>query len=433
MSNFSNSSNYFRLILDRSNRKYFCLQCRKKRFVKYIDTETNEFLPDHYGRCDRESKCGYFLNPYSDGYAKELFQSENGITKITKVTSQNKHFFSPKRTETSEQPVFFDFETFTKTLRNYEKNVFIQNLLSRVSFPFPTDEVNQLIQIYRLGTVSSGAISFPFIDINDRVRAVQVKQFDEQNHTTKTTFLHSIIEKNLKDQNRNFPQWLKDYAEQEKKVSCLFGEHLLNRFPNKTVALVEAPKTAIYCSFYLKHFDFIWLAVYNKSSFSFEKLKVLQGRNVLIFPDLSKDGSTFNEWKTKAEKFEDQLSGTRFTISRLLEDYATADDRESGNDIADILIKQDWRDFQTDKKLKKYEDYTKNERLLIALNNFPKDDLQKFAEEIFSERKQMSYYELRNFLSNGLKGNDIEDLMDVLCIQKIIKAVDFPNYELIKN
>lgn len=430
MSNFSNSSNYFRLILDRSNRKYFCLQCRKKRFVKYIDTETNEFLPDHYGRCDRESKCGYFLNPYSDGYAKELFQSENGITKITKVTSQNKHFFSPKRTETSEQPVFFDFETFTKTLRNYEKNVFIQNLLSRVSFPFPTDEVNQLIQIYRLGTVSSGAISFPFIDINDRVRAVQVKQFDEQNHTTKTTFLHSIIEKNLKDQNRNFPQWLKDYAEQEKKVSCLFGEHLLNRFPNKTVALVEAPKTAIYCSFYLKHFDFIWLAVYNKSSFSFEKLKVLQGRNVLIFPDLSKDGSTFNEWKTKAEKFEDQLSGTRFTISRLLEDYATADDREGGNDIADILIKQDWRDFQTDKKLKKYEDYTKNERLLIALNNFSKDDLQKFAEEMFSERKQMSYYELRNFLSNGLKGNDIEDLMDVLCIQKIIKAVDFPNYEL---
>ena len=430
MSNFSNSSNYFRLILDRSNRKYFCLQCRKKRFVKYIDTETNEFLPDHYGRCDRESKCGYFLNPYSDGYAKELFQSENGITKITKITSQNKHFFSPKRTETSEQPVFFDFETFTKTLRNYEKNVFIQNLLSRVSFPFPTDEVSQLIQIYRLGTVSSGAISFPFIDINDRVRAVQVKQFDEQNHTTKITFLHSIIEKNLKDQNRNFPQWLKDYAEQEKKVSCLFGEHLLNRFANKTVALVEAPKTAIYCSFYLKHFDFIWLAVYNKSSFSFEKLKVLQGRNVLIFPDLSKDGSTFNEWKTKAEKFEDQLSGTRFTISRLLEDYATADDREGGNDIADILIKQDWRDFQTDKKLKKYEDYTKNERLLIALNNFPKDDLQKFAEEIFSERKQMSYYELRNFLSNGLKGNDIEDLMDVLCIQKIIKAVDFPNYEL---
>lgn len=430
MSNFSNSSNYFRLILDRSNRKYFCLQCRKKRFVKYIDTETNEFLPDHYGRCDRESKCGYFLNPYSDGYAKELFQSENGITK---VTSQNKHFFSPKRTETSEQPVFFDFETFTKTLRNYEKNVFIQNLLSRVSFPFPTDEVNQLIQIYRLGTVSSGAISFPFIDINDRVRAVQVKQFDEQNHTTKTTFLHSIIEKNLKDQNRNFPQWLKDYAEQEKKVSCLFGEHLLNRFPNKTVALVEAPKTAIYCSFYLKHFDFIWLAVYNKSSFSFEKLKVLQGRNVLIFPDLSKDGSTFNEWKTKAEKFEDQLSGTRFTISRLLEDYATADDRESGNDIADILIKQDWRDFQTDKKLKKYEDYTKNERLLFALNNFSKDDLQKFAEEMFSERKQMSYYELRNFLSNGLKGNDIEDLMDILCIMKVIKAVDFPNYELIKK
>lgn len=431
MSNFSNFSNY-RFILDRSNRKYICPQCGKKRFVRYFDSENEELLPDQYGRCDRESKCGYFLNPYSDGYAKETFQTESGVTKVTRITSQKKHFFSQKPKQISEEPVFFDFETFRKTLGNYENNVFIQNLLSRVTFPFPADEVTELIKLYRLGTTSSGAICFPFIDINDNVRAVQVKQFDEQNHTTKTTFLHSIIEKNLKEKVQKLPIWLEKYSQQERKVSCLFGEHLLNRFPSKTVALVEAPKTAIYCSFYLKKFDFVWLAVYNKSSFSFEKLKVLAGRNVLIFPDLSQDGSTFNEWKKKAEDYEQKLSGTNFTLSTLLEDLAPKEDRANGNDIADFLIQQDWRTFRK-QLVKNYEDYTKEERLLFGLKHFKNEDLQELAEEMFSGHSLMTYGQIFQYLSDGLTKNDVEDLIDILCIKKIMTAVEYPNYELLNK
>lgn len=433
--------NDFRFILDRSNKKFFCPQCQKKRFVRYFDIERKEYLPDEFGRCDRESKCSYFLNPYTDGYVKELLkqekESENGITKITKITkitSQKKHFFEQPHQTISEKPVFFHFETFRKTLQKYEDNVFIQNLLSRVKFPFPADEVKKLIQLYRLGTVSAGAISFPFIDVAGNVRAIQVKWFDEQNHTTKTSFLHSIIEMNLKEKKQPLPKWLEDYSQQEKKVSCLFGEHLLNDFPSSTVALVEAPKTAIYCSFYLQKYDWIWLAVYNKSSFSFDKLKVLQGRNVLIFPDLSKDGSTFREWKTKAEDYERKLSGTQFTVSTLLEDFAPPEDRENGNDIADFLIEQDWRNFQeaTQKQLKKYEDYTKEERLVFGLNCFPTSELMELAKEMFSGKEKLSVYEIKEFLSDGLQGNDIEDLLDILCIKKILKATDFPNYELIK-
>ena len=85
----------------------------------------------------------------------------------------------------------------------------------------------------------------------------------------------------------------------------------------------------------------IWLAVYNKSSFSIDRLKVLQGRKVVVFPDLSEGGSTFNEWKAKNEKF-----GTRFKFSDYLEKIATPRQREQGADIADVLVMYDWRNFR---------------------------------------------------------------------------------------
>lgn len=88
------------------------------------------------------------------------------------------------------------------------------------------------------------------------------------------------------------------------------------------------------------------MAVYNKSSFSFDKLKILQGRFVYVFPDLSKDGNTFKEWETKAKEYESRLPGTRFIFSDLLEQLAPEREKSEGNDLADYLIKQDWRLFR---------------------------------------------------------------------------------------
>ena len=114
-----------------------------------------------------------------------------------------------------------------------------------------------------------------------------------------------------------------DYGDDNGYFNCLFGEHLLNRFPLNPIALVEAPKTAIYGTLYFGSPDIpknlIWLAVYNESSFNFDKLKVLEGRDVFVFPDLSKDGSTFKKWQEKAKEYETRLPGTRFIFSDLLE------------------------------------------------------------------------------------------------------------------
>ena len=339
-----------RYIFEKGSKKHLCPECTKKRFVKYIDTEKGEYLPDQYGRCDRESKCGYFLNPYKDGYAKAIWEQEQG----------NKTDWKPQQPKRIKKPVnkpqraFIPVEVFNHTRKGYEQNTFIQNLLSRVSFPFEVQDIEKAISLYHLGTVQNGyrkgANTFPFIDIQNKVRAIQVKQFDKQNHTTGTDFLHSIIEKHHARNNKPLPEWLEAYNKNETKVSCLFGEHLLSKYPYNPVALVEAPKTAIYGTLYFgfpeQPTNLLWLAVYNLNSLNLNKCKALKGRNVYLFPDLSKDGRAFELWSNKATEIQKRLRGTYFHVSELLEQLAPQQDKEQGRDIADYLIKQDWRLFR---------------------------------------------------------------------------------------
>lgn len=348
-------NNEYRFTFEKGSRKHFCPDCNKKRFVRYIDTKTGEYLPDQYGRCDREANCGYHLNPYQDGYSKMIWDKENGNSPIIPIR------WKPPSTRKAPQPpakpVYFNFEAFKRTLRPefYENNVFIQNLFNRVPYPFDPADVTKVIEFYRLGTIPggyrAGAVTFPFIDIKGNVRAVQVKQFDETNHTTGTDFLHSVLAKHYSNNGKQQPEWLEAYMNQDKKVSCLFGEHLLNEFPSNRIALVEAPKTAVYGTLYFglpeTPDQYLWLAVYNKSSFSLDKVKPLQGRFVDVFPDLSKDGVTFREWEAKAKEFERQLPGTQFKLYDFLEHEALEADRVNGEDIADYLIKLDWRSFRS--------------------------------------------------------------------------------------
>ena len=353
----------YRYILDKSSKKHRCPDCGKNTLVLYIDTETEEYLPEEFGRCDRESKCSYHLNPYREGYAKMIWMQENGNNSSKWKLQQ--HNSQPK---SAPESIFIPNEVLKQTLQGYEKNVFIQNLLKNVTFPFEHKEVEGVISQYYLGTICegymAGGVTFPFIDKSNNIRAVQVKQFNQTNHTTGTDFLHNVYSKHPFIDNSSpfdketggrrqiLPDWIIKYRNNDLMVSCLFGEHLLSKYPSNPIALVEAPKTAIYGTLYFglpeSSKAFIWLAVYNKSSFSFDKLKVLQGRDIFVFPDLSKDRITFKEWETKAKQYEKRLPGTRFIFSDLLERLAPNELKEKGADIADILIKMNWRKFKSD-------------------------------------------------------------------------------------
>lgn len=342
--NSTRGANEYLFRLDKSSKKFACPACGKKRFVRYIKTDDGEFLPGKYGRCDRESKCGYHLNPYKDQsgalVAKPFFPE-----KKIKVKRGGSVFFIPN-------------EVLRKTLKGWAKNEFIQNLLKNVPYPFLSVDVERVIGLYYLGTIETGyrkgAVTFPFIDVDGRIRTIQVKKFDKENHTINTDFLHAMIEKDCIRSNIPLPSWLKQYSENDTKVSCLFGEHLLKKYPQNPVALVEAPKTAIIgaLSFGLPEVskDLIWLAVYNKSSFNKRKLSVLKGRKVLVFPDLSENATTFLEWKRRAENLEKEIAGITFIFSDLLEKEASKAERMAGLDIADFLIKLDWQKLRPERE-----------------------------------------------------------------------------------
>jgi hypothetical protein len=157
--------------------------------------------------------------------------------------------------------------------------------------------------------------------------------YDDHLHRLKKPFDHiTWAQTVLKIENFNLKQ-------------SLFGEHLLKGNTNQ-VAIVESEKTAIISSIYLP--QFIWLSSGNLNGLNIEKLKVLQGRKVVLFPDLN----AYDKWSSKAKEFEKELPGTSFKVSDLLERKASDEEKAKGLDLADYLLRFDVKDFQkTDKKI----------------------------------------------------------------------------------
>ncbi len=325
----------YRLKLDRSSKKFTCPSCEKKTFVKYIDEESGAYLPEIYGRCDREVKCTYHLNPYKDGYLNSGDENTNSWRRqATKTLPQKK------------QPAYIPYEVLKATRKEYEQNSFIQNLLYNIPYPFDKRDVERIIEMYHLGTICkgyrAGAVTFPFIDIKGDIRAIQVKQFDKTNHTTTTDFIHSIYKSHCIKNKLPFPDWLKVYLDNDLKVSCLFGEHLLRKYQKNPIALVEAPKTAIIAALYFGFpkdcANFIWLAVYNLSSLTEEKCRSLKNRKVILFPDLN----AHKNWTDRVGVLK-KKSNICFKVSDLIEQYSTIEDRDEGKDLADYLIENNWQ------------------------------------------------------------------------------------------
>lgn len=294
--------------------KFLCPQCGKKTLTKYIDCETGEYLNDNVGRCDREDNCGYHYKP------KQYFE-ETG-------TATQKVFLGASLPSPSSPKVYIPLEILQKSRSGYYKNSFVKHL----SNLFDELTVSRLISIYHLGTSDGrwpGACVFWFIDIAGRIHAGQVKLFNAAGHTDSyenegekkkcTTWIHAILKRKLSP----LPSWLSQYNEQEKKVSCLFGEHLI-KTSSKPCAVVEAPATAIVASAYLPQYT--WLAAGSLSYLNAQRCEVLKGKKVVLFPDLN----GYESWKVIA----DDLG---FECSNLLEENASDEDKAKGLDLRDYL------------------------------------------------------------------------------------------------
>ena len=300
------------------NTRYHCpaLNCGNgKTFVRYINTETNEHIHSTVGRCNRSDNCCYHYTP------KQYFTDNQHL-----FATNNKANFTThsKRNEAKElKPVsFIPIDVFKASLKAYDTNHFIKFLIAL----FGVEVAKQLISLYFIGTSKKwiGATVFWQVDKYGKIRTGKIMLYSPTTgKRVKEPFSHiHWVHKAVKQ-----PQF--------ELKQCLFGEHLLID-TIKPVAIVESEKTAIIASVYLP--QFIWLAAGNKDGLNPEKCSILKGRTVILFPDLN----GFEKWTIKAKELSHLAI---FTVSNLLESKATEAERKQGFDLADYLIKYDYKSF----------------------------------------------------------------------------------------
>lgn len=110
-------------------------------------------------------------------------------------------------------------------------------------------------------------------------------------------------------------------------TQCLFGEHLLPRYPDLPCALVEAEKTAVICSAVFQ--KFLRFATGGLSQFN-DRLNVLRRRKVIAFLNLG----GYDKWLAKVRNY----PKLDITVSDYPERIATDAMREMGADLADRVV-----------------------------------------------------------------------------------------------
>jgi hypothetical protein len=296
-----------------SKSRYTCQRCGKERsFCRYLDTESKEYLSPNVGRCNREVKCGYHYTP------KQFFIDHTPIH-FTPIHNYKEKDSVPSKAELPTSCI--PFEYLEKSLNHYKSNNLVKYLLNL----FGAIETEKVVSQYLVGTSKywDGATTFWQINQKGKIRTGKVMHFDTNTgHRTKKPYsLINWVHKILKLQDYNL-------------VQCFFGEHLLSIHPEKHISIVESEKTALIASIYFP--QFVWLATGGKNGCkwtTWDVCKVLKGRKIILWPDIN----AYEDWNRKALTL--TKLGYLVVVSDLLEQNATREERTSGYDLADFLIR----------------------------------------------------------------------------------------------
>lgn len=297
--------------------KLVCPNCGRKTFVPYVDSGNN-ILDASVGKCDRADKCGYHKPP------REYFaeRGEMGVKPFRKA----KPTYTP-----APPPTFFNDKDFIKTHGDiFKRSVeatqnHANNLITFLDGVFKSSGVmsenilRHVVADYYIGTSSHWEASTVFwqIDRFGRVHCGKIMQYnpDTGKRVKKPTNRISWVHSAMKLTDFNLSQ-------------CLFGEHLLKRYPSKAVAIVESEKTAIIASGVFA--DCIFVACGGCGNLTAKICQPLRGRDVVLFPDNGK----FTEWRDKGRQMRNVFASLR--IADIMEREATSE----GDDIGDLILER---------------------------------------------------------------------------------------------
>lgn len=316
-------SDNHRFILPKKGVKHTCPYCgSKKSFRRYVDATTGLELADNCGICDHKNRCGANYPP------RELFRDNPQLKDALlhhdeSLDSPNINMRKALRSispiTNAEQP---QTEFFPHSWA--EKAAGRESTFSRwfMQLPFLDEVKRQVLAEYYVGATEKDivvegqnrgkAAVFWMIDEQQRVHDAKLIAYNPDGHRVQGwgNSMRSICEKRKKG-----PQ-----LEQTEKV--LFGLHLIDRYPEKTVCIVESEKSALICA--CQYPEHLWLATGGCGNLQASKLQPLMNRRIVVYPD----SGEYRKWCERMKE-----SGHRqYCVVDHIEAY------EPNTDIADIIL-----------------------------------------------------------------------------------------------
>jgi len=305
----------FKYSLQKGSRKTTCPQCGKARcFKPYVNNETGEPLHPDVGRCDHEQSCQYHYSP------NEFFRDH---PEARQETAREKLFTKPIAkqsapiTDNMKQTIFFP-------LSWAEGGVARDSVFSKWlgALGYDKERVRCVREDYYLGATAKDtfvegvnygpAAVFWMIDEKHQVHDAKLIAFHTNGHRVQGwgNSMRSICKNSKKG-----PQL-------ENTDKCFFGLHLISRYPDKPVCIVESEKTALICA--CRYPNFVWLASGGCNGLTIEKLQPLMDRKLIIYPD----SGEYDKWKEDMKN-----SGHKdYRMIDVCEAY------EPNTDLADLLL-----------------------------------------------------------------------------------------------
>ena len=311
--------------------RHTCPSCKQKQtFTYYIDANTEEVINPLVGRCNREIKCGYHYTP------KEYFKDNPDLgvsaTRVSGNGSQNvkqngNQSINIKRCLINNQKK----KSKNKSKIDYIPRAYVKDSVSLnsnfamyLSNFFTQEDLVGALRNYWLGSTRNGSIIYWQIDINGKIRTGKVMQYDPTTgKRVKSRVAINWVHNLLKKRSSMYANY--------NLCQCYFGEHLLSRFPDKPVAIVEGEKTAVIAS--MIYTGFIWLAAGNLHGLTIEKSEVLKNRYVVLYPD----AGCLEKWRKKEFQIKREIP-CKLSVSEIVEKHATKNQLEEGYDIADYIM-----------------------------------------------------------------------------------------------
>lgn len=316
-----------------SDEKFKCPSCGADgKFVRF-KSKSGVWLDGDYGWCDREIECGFYEKP-------PIVEKATVVKKPT----GNKNLFNCD---------ILDSKKYDKFYVNNPGNLPNQ-FLRCIAKEFDTKIALEVQKSFSVGTFWDGGTIYPFY-FDGGLMSAQVVWYGSDFHRSKeerhhATWLHKFkyVDDNGHEHTSNdrlsihfVGQW--DSTLFELGLPFFNWKAVEKDQENKSICIVEAPKTAIIMSIVMP--EYIWIAagsLQGMQTYKFENIGLF--KHFYLFPDMSTGDKAKTSWEKNCKYVLNHHFKTIDYYPKELGDTQRIEDAKNGKDVADFIIGNPLRD-----------------------------------------------------------------------------------------